>query len=393
MSVYQPARPRPKVAIVHYWLVSIRGGEKVLEALCDLYPDADIFTLVMDEKVLTEKLKKHRIVTSFLQKIGGKRHYQKMLPLIPFALESLDLTSYDLVISSEAGPAKGIVARPDALHICYCHSPMRYIWDLYPQYYKSSGMLTKAALSITAPWLRQWDVTTASRVDQFVANSSYVAHRIDKFYRRGSTVINPPVDTSRFSPSAAVGDFYLCAGQITPYKRIDLAIEAFTRLNLPLLVVGRGATSEMKRMAGPTISFKDDATDAELENLFSTCKALIYPGVEDFGIVPLELMASGRPVIAFGRGGATETVIPNKTGLLFYEQTADALIAAVREMEVRHNEFSPDELVAFAKQFDISQFKAKMNDFVEAALDQKFGLRHSAQPSYVVAPTPKAHEL
>lgn len=373
MVARAPSRPRYKVAIVHYWLVSIRGGEKVLEALCDLYPEADIFTLVLDESVLTEKLKKHKITTSFLQKIGGKRHYQKMLPLIPFALESLDLTSYDLVLSSEAGPAKGVVARPDALHICYCHSPMRYIWDLYPQYYKSSGLLTKLALTITAPWLRQWDVTTASRVDEFVANSAYVAHRIDKFYRRSSTVINPPVDTSRFRRADAVKDYYLCAGQITPYKRIDLAVEAFTRLNLPLMVVGRGATAELKKSAGPTITFKDDATDAELEKFFSECRALVYPGVEDFGIVPLELMASGRPVIAFGRGGATETVIPNKTGMLFYEQTTEALMEAVQLMEERHMDFRPEELTAFAKKFDVSQFKIRMGDFIETALDRKFG--------------------
>ncbi len=195
-----------KVAIVHYWLVGMRGGEKVLEELCALYPQADLFTLVADESKLSPALRKHKITTSFLQKMGGVKAYQKMLPLMPLALESFDLTGYDLVISSEAGPAKGVVPAPDALHICYCHSPMRYIWDLYPQYRAGAGRIARLAMGLTAPWLRTWDVTTSARVDHFIANSQFVADRIEKYYRREATVINPPVDTQRFAISHEVSD-------------------------------------------------------------------------------------------------------------------------------------------------------------------------------------------
>lgn len=190
-----------KVALVHYWLVGTRGGEKVLDALCEIYPQADVFTLVADEKKLSPIVSGHKITTSFLQKIGGVKHYKRMLPLMPMALESFDLSEYDLIISSEAGPAKGIIPGPNARHICYCHSPMRYIWDLYPQYYKSAGPISRAVMAIFSPWLRAWDVTTSARVDHFIANSEYVAQRIKRYYRRDAVVINPPVDLERFSIS------------------------------------------------------------------------------------------------------------------------------------------------------------------------------------------------
>jgi glycosyltransferase involved in cell wall biosynthesis len=354
----------PRVALVHYWLVGMRGGEKVLEVLCELFPDADIFTLVADRSKLSETILRHKITTSFLQKIGGVKHYQKMLPLMPFALESFDLTPYDLVISSEAGPAKGIVARPDAVHICYCHSPMRYIWDLYPQYYANSGRITRAAMSITSPFLRAWDVSTAARVDHFVANSAYVAKRIDKFYRRSAEVIHPPVDIDRFTISEDVGDYYLCAGQITPYKRIDIAVEAFSRMGKPLVVIGSGVTDKLRRLAGPTVTFLGAVDDQAMAHHFSHCRALIFPGVEDFGIVPLEVMASGRPVIAFARGGATETVIHGQTGILFHEQTADALTSAVETMESSIGSFDPKTLRAWAERFAKPQFIEKLQKFL-----------------------------
>ena len=292
-----------RVALVHYWLVGMRGGEKVLEVLGEIFPDADLFTLVVDRDRISDGLKTHSIETSFLQKLGGRRHYQKMLPLMPFALEAFDLTSYDLVISSEAGPAKGIIPRPDALHICYCHSPMRYIWDLYPQYRKNSGFLTRSVMSVAAPLLRQWDVTTAARVDHFIANSGYVAKRIEKYYRRDATVIHPPVDVSRFTPSDSPEDFYLCAGQITPYKKIEIAVEAFTRLKLPLVIIGSGASDALRRTAGPNVRFLGAVEDRVMADHLARCRALIFPGIEDFGIVPLEAMACGRPVIAYAAGG------------------------------------------------------------------------------------------
>ena len=353
-----------KVALVHYWLVGMRGGEKVLETFCDIFPDADIFTLVADPDKLSPKLKRHKLTTSFLQKIGGRKHYQKMLPLMPYALEALDLTGYDLVISSEAGPAKGVITRPDALHVCYCHSPMRYIWDLYPQYQAESGFLARTILSLTAPLLRQWDVTTSHRVDHFIANSDYVAKRILKFYRRDATVVHPPVEVSRFMISEGSKDYYLCAGQITPYKKIELAVAACTQMGLPLVVIGDGASSRLKQSAGPTVRFLGLVSDEEMAAHFSNCRALLYPGVEDFGIVPLEVMASGRPVIAFGRGGALETVVEGKTGLFFHEQSVEALMGALARFEKDGGQFSPSEIRAHALKFEPRRFEMELRQFL-----------------------------
>lgn len=351
-----------RVALVHYWLVGMRGGEKVLEGLCDLFPEADIFTLVADPSALSETIRRHRIETSFLQRIGGRRHYRKMLPLMPLALESFDLSAYDLVVSSESGPAKGIIPRPDALHVCYCHSPMRYVWDLAPEYRREAGWLAGAALRLTGPRLRQWDVTTAARVDHFIANSSFVARRIEKYYRREATVIHPPVDLGRFAVQAP-GDTYLCAGQITPYKRIELAVEAFTRMGRPLAIVGDGASARLRAMAGPTVRFLGPLGDAALAAQLARCRALIFPGVEDFGIVPLEAMASGRPVIACGRGGALDTIVPGTTGLLFEEQTVEGLIGAVERFEATEPHFDPHRIRAHAERFGRPRFTAELRAF------------------------------
>jgi len=364
-------KDRMKVAIVHYWLVGMRGGEKVLECLCELYPEADIFTLVVDRDKLSPTVLKHRITASFLQKIGGRRLYQKMLPLMPQALESFDLTGYDLILSSEAGPAKGIIPPPESVHICYCHSPMRYIWDLYPQYYRKSGWLARLAMRLTSSWLRAWDVTTSARVDHFIANSAFVAKRIEKFYRREATVIHPPVDVSRFQASDVPEDYYLCAGQITPYKRIDVAIEACTRLNKRLVVIGSGATKDMKRQAGPTITFLDKVDDEAMAHHFRNCRALIFPGLEDFGIVPLEVMASGRPVLAYRRGGAIETVVEGQTGLFFNEQTADSLIDAIKRFESGLDAFDPAVICRHAHGWNRDIFKNRLQAFIEARLSQR----------------------
>lgn len=363
----EPRRRPSRVALVHYWLVGMRGGERVLETLCEIYPDADVFTLVADPAKLSPTIWRHRITTSFLQKIGGRRHYQKLLPLMPFALESFDLSEYDLVVSSESGPAKGVISRPDSVHVCYCHSPMRYLWDLYPQYRSGAGPIARAAMSLTAPLLRAWDVSTAARVDRFVANSAYVARRIEKFYRRTADVIHPPVDADRFSIAASPGDYYLCAGQITPYKRIDLAVDAFTQNGRPLVVIGEGATPALRRRAGPNITFLGAVDDATMAHHFAHCRALVFPGIEDFGIVPLEVMASGRPVIAFARGGATETVVDGTTGILFDAQTVAALNAAVDEMERRVDDFSSSSIQMHARGFDRAVFRRKLEAYLARA--------------------------
>lgn len=368
-----------RVAIVHYWLVGMRGGERVLESLCRLYPQADIFTLVADPESISEELRRHKITTSFLQKLGGRKLYKNFLPIMPMALESFDVTDYDLVISSEAGPAKGIVPRPDALHVCYCHSPMRYIWDLEPQYRESSGRLKRLFIAATGPSLRQWDVTTSARVDYFIANSSYVADRIEKFYRRSSIVVHPPVNVARFSKRADGDDVYICAGQITPYKKIEVAVEAFNRMKKRLDVIGSGASRSLRAMAGPTIQFHGAISDQAMAERFARCRALIFPGVEDFGIVPLEVMASGRPVIAFARGGATETVIGGKTGILFDAQTPESLIAAVERFEALGIDGSPDDLIAHANQFSVQRFEAEMKTTLETMLE-KWRTRRTGTP-------------
>lgn len=346
----------------------MRGGEKVLEVLSDLYPDADIFTLVCDPTAISEKLRRHRITTSFLQRIGGVRHYQKMLPLMPYALESFDLTGYDLIISSESGPAKGIIPGPDATHICYCHSPMRYIWDLYPQYRAAAGPFARALMSLTAPLLRQWDVSTSHRVDHFIANSAYVARRIERYYRRSSHVVHPPVNLSRFTPAAEPGNYYLCAGQITPYKKIEIAVEACTRMGRRLVVVGAGADTALRRLAGPSVEFLGAVDDAVMTHHFANCKALLFPGVEDFGIVPLEVMASGRPVIAFAKGGALETVVDGSTGLFFHEQTVEAVIDAIERFEAVADSFHSDVLHSHAGSFDTAVFRTRLAELIDSLL-------------------------
>jgi glycosyltransferase involved in cell wall biosynthesis len=360
-----------RVAIVHYWLVGMRGGEKVIEALCDLFPAADIFTLVYDAAEISDKIKAHRIIPSFLQKIpGGVRRYQSMLPLMPFALESFDLSGYDLVISSESGPAKGIIPPPHAKHICYCHSPMRYIWDHYNQYRSEKGAIARAAMSIFAPPLRVWDVTAAARVDTFVANSHHVQRRIHRYYNREAEVIHPPVSVERFSVATEPGDFYLCAGQIVGYKRVDLAIQALTELDRPLVVIGSGVTDRLRKLAGPKVTFLGKQPDSVLYDHFARCRALIFPGEEDFGIVPVEVMASGRPVIAYGRGGALETVAPGRSGILFPEQTVESLKAAVMQFEATTDAFPPEALQGHAALFSAGIFKQKFSDLVDRVMAQ-----------------------
>lgn len=362
-----------KVALVHYWLVSMRGGEQVLEALSDLYPQADIFTLVYDEKKVSEKLKRHKITPSFLQRIpGAVSHYKKLLPLMPFALESFDLSSYDLVISSESGPAKGIIPAPDAVHVCYCHSPMRYVWDHYHTYRANSGRLSRALMPLFAPRLRQWDVSTSARVDVFVANSHHVQHRIAKYYRRSSKVVSPPVQVQDFLLAQGFGDFYLCAGQLVRYKRVDLAVDAFTRNGKKLVVIGEGEElARLKATAGPNITFLGRVPFNTLKELLSRCRALVFPGEEDFGITPVEAMASGRPVIAFGRGGVLDTVIPNKTGILFEDQSTNGLLQAIDRFEAMEGQFEPLLIRQHSQQFGADEFKNKMRTIIDHELERR----------------------
>ncbi len=336
-----PAIPGPvvpaRVALVHYWLVGMRGGERVLEALCDLFPDADIYTHVVVPDRLSDRLRRHRITTSFIARLPfATRWYKRYLPLMPLALEALDLTAYDLVLCSEAGPAKGVILRPGAVQIAYCHSPMRYIWDGYHFYRARAGRLTRLLMPLVAHRLRIWDAVSALRVDGFVANSAFVASRLRQAYRREAEVVHPPVDVSTFRQVDATetGDFYLWCGELVAYKRADLAIDACAALGRPLVVIGDGEEmARLKRRAGPDVTFLGRASFDVLRDHMARARALLFPGEEDFGLVPVEVQASGRPVIALARGGALETVVDGRTGLLYADDSAAGLAAAIRAFE------------------------------------------------------------
>ncbi len=355
-----------RVALVHYWLVGMRGGEKVLEEMCRIWPDADIFTHVYNPAAISDTIKQHKITTTFVQRLPAARKlYKKYLPLMPMALEGLDLSIYDLVISSESGPAKGVSVRPGALHVCYCHSPMRYIWDQYPLYSAGCGFITRTCFRLLLPMLRMWDSASAARVDHFVASSNFVAGRIDRYYRREAEVIHPPVDIERFSVSNDIGDYYLAFGQLIGYKRFDVAVEAFSQLGKRLIVVGDGDESHrLKSNAGPTVTFLGRQSDAEVAKLLRHCKALIFPGIEDFGIAPLEAMASGRPVIGFAAGGILETVVDGITGKYFYEQTAASLAKAVLEVEENIESFNARIIRAHAEKFGRARFSNELKSAV-----------------------------
>jgi glycosyltransferase involved in cell wall biosynthesis len=364
-----------KVAIVHYWLTGMRGGERVLESIAGLFPDADIFTNVLVAEKISEKLRNHRIHTTFINSLPfSSRHYPKYLMLMPRALELLDLSGYDLVISSESGPAKGIIPRPDAPHFCYCHTPMRYIWDRQQEYRSTLGVASRMVFDATAHKMRIWDVSTAARVDHFIANSRFVSQRIHKYYRRNSKVIHPPVSLERFSPATAKGSYYLFVSELVPYKRADIAVQAFNGLNRHLIVVGDGPDRKrLAHIASSNVEFKGRVSDQELEGLYRGARALIFPGIEDFGIVPLEAMACGRPVIAYGVGGALETIVPGVTGLLFSEQRPDALATAVKQFEDELEDIlDPSEIVAHAQGFSPERFK---REFMDHLLECEPGLK------------------
>jgi glycosyltransferase involved in cell wall biosynthesis len=373
----------------------MRGGEYVLEQLCDLFPGADIFTHVVDRSAISEKLLRHKIIETYIGRMpAAKKHYQKYLMLMPRALEELDLRDYDLVISSESGPAKGVLTRPGTPHICYVHSPMRYIWDLYPEYRDHLSFPTRQIFQATAHRLRQWDFVSAQRIDHVIANSSFVAKRISKYWRREAEVLNPPVDLSRFTVSASPGEYYLYVSELVPYKRADLALDAFRKLGKPLKIVGAGSELRRLKANAPTnVEFLGRVDNAELQSLYSGCKALIFPGEEDFGIVPLEAMASGRPVIAYGRGGVLDTVIPGHTGTFFNSQTDEALAEAIERFELEDQvRLHPAQIAAHAQSFSPERFRKRMMAIVkrtapelfEPDLEQRWSVPSSADTAKII---------
>lgn len=359
-----------RTAVVHYWLVAMRGGERVLQAILDLLPDATVYTHVLDRAKVAEVVGDRPVRTTFIDRLPlARSQYQKYLPLMPRALEQLDMSGYDLVISSESGPAKGVIVDPEALHVCYCHTPMRYIWDQYHLYLGQAGRVTRLMWPRIAARLRQWDVTSAARVDLFIANSTFVRQRIRKYYNRDAIVIPPPVDVDYFAASGPEkpGDHYLLAGQLVAYKRPDLAIEAFRRSGRQLRIVGDG--EDLRRLCrdAPNITLLGRIPREALRQEYRTCRALIFPGLEDFGIVPVEAMAAGRPVIAFGRGGVCDSVVPGVTGVLFPEQTVDALNAAIDAFEESATAFDPYRIAHHARSFDRPVFADRFRAALSAA--------------------------
>lgn len=360
-----------KVALIHYWLCHRRGGERVLEAFCEMFPQADIFTLVYDEDVLhSPTISRHLVTPSFLQKLPlARKHYQYYLPLMPMALEQFDLRGYDLVISSESGPAKGVLAPVTAKHLCYCHSPMRYVWDMYHDYLEGASCIKKCLVSLGMHYVRMWDALSANRVDNFVANSRIIQKRIHRCYHRDSTVVNPPVSVEDFAPAESREDFYLMAGELVPYKRPELAVEACNKLGKKLVVIGGGPMEkELRRLAGPTVTLLGRQPFTVLRDHYARCRALLFPGMEDFGIVPVEAMASGAPVLAYGKGGVCDSTLEGKTALYFGEQTVEAMAACITDFERTGVVYDVDQLVAHAARFSKERFKEEMRAEIEKVL-------------------------
>ena len=374
-----------KVALVHDWLTGMRGGEKVLEVFCELFPDAHLYTLLHNRGSLSNTIEGMDIRTSFIQKLPLiKKKYRYILPIFPTAIERFDLRGYDLVLSSSHCVAKGVITGADTLHICYCFTPMRYIWDLYSLYFGKTraGVITRIATSLVLNYLRKWDLESSKRVDKFVAISRYIAERIKKNYGRDSDLIYPPVDCSYFEPGLANDGFYLMVSPLAPNKRVDLAVEAFNTIGLPLIVIGSGQEEKkLEKLAGKNIELMGWQPDEIVREYYANCKALIFPGVEDFGIVPLEAQACGKPVIAYGKGGALETIVPldeniknekeqssSATGMFFYEQTAESLANAVARFEDVQGQFNWQAIRKNAESFDRVIFKEKIRDYI----DQKY---------------------
>jgi glycosyltransferase involved in cell wall biosynthesis len=323
-----------RVAIVHDYLNQYGGAERVLEALHELYPDAPVYTSIYDSAAMPAYFREWRIIPSFMQQLPGwKRHFRKYAALYPTAFEQFDLSGYDLILSSSSAFAKGIVPRADAVHICYCHTPMRFAWRSADYVAREQiGGLQARLLPFMLHYLRLWDTVSSVRVDRFIANSQEVAARIRRYYGRSATVIAPPVDLPPLNTTAA-GDYLLTGGRLVPYKRLDLAIEACTQLGQRLIVFGDGRDRQrLQQLAGPTIEFVGYVDEATRQRLFAGCRGFLFPGEEDFGITPLEAMACGRPVLAYAAGGALDTVVDGVTGRFFHEQTAAATAAGIRQL-------------------------------------------------------------
>ena len=358
-----------RIAILHDYLNQMGGAENVLHTLHEIFPQAPIYTSFYRPEAMPPAFREFDIRTTFLQKFGPFTRYprhQKLLPLYPVAFEHLDLREFDVVLSNSSAWCKGVITREDAWHICYCLSPMRFAWNTH-EYLAGEqvGWLSQKILPPMLTWIRAWDVTNSARVDDFVAISRAVAARIRKLYKRESTILYPPVDTTQFSPSNEIDDYFLVVSRLVPYKRVDLVVQAFNRLRLPLRIIGDGRDrARLEAMAQSNVQFLGYVSNEERRRQFSQCQALIFPGEEDFGLVPVETQASGRPVIAYAAGGALDTVVEGETGLFFLEQKVEALCEAIERFNAMA--FSAEQIAAHAATFDTHIFKEKLASLVDA---------------------------
>jgi len=369
-----------RVAIIHDWLTGMRGGERCLEVFSELFPQAHLYTLVYIPGSVSPLIEQMPIKTSFIQNLPfSKRGYRRYLPLFPMAIERFSLKGYDLILSCSHCVAKGIIPPPDALHISYVLTPMRYAWDMYGEYF---GENKNRMIPFFMHYLRMWDATSSQRVDHFICISKHVENRIRKFYRRKAEIIHPPVDTKRFRLQDKKENYFLIVSSFAPYKRVDLAVEAFNRLGCPLKIIGSGPEEKRVRSkARSNVEFLGWLPDEAVADWYSRCRALIFPGEEDFGIVPLEAMACGKPAIAYGRGGALETVIPynqevkagreTPTGLFFQEQNVDSLIDAVERFGQIEREFDPAAIRNHSLQWDREIFKEKIKKSIIQKMESK----------------------
>ena len=358
----------PRVALVHDFLLDIRGAERVFSVLCEMYPEADLFTAVYDERGTEGWFSERTVRTSFLQRVRPTaRTFRGLLPLYPYAMESLDLSGYDVVISSSSAWAHGVLVDPEAVHVCYCHNPFRYAWNAREQTLAGRDPLTRTALGVILKQWRTWDFIAAQRVDRYVANSETTRKRVARYFDREASVLHPPVDTGRFAQSSSVGESYVVLSELMPHKRIDVAVEAFNRLGLPLTIVGNGPDARrLRRLAGPTVEFTGRVSDAEVERLLAEARALVVTATEEFGIAAVEAQAAGRPVIALREGGVRETVVEDVTGTFYEEPHPDALVDAVARFDALA--INPDACVRNARRFDVSEFRQGMSAVVEEAL-------------------------
>jgi len=371
------------VAIVHDWLYTYAGSERVLEQMLHVFPDADLFTLFESlPETEREFLQGKQPTTTFLQRMPWiTRNHRYYLPLMPMAVEQIDVSRYDIVISSSHAVAKGVLVGPDQLHICMCYSPMRYAWDLQNRYLTRPNLGARAVDLISRMllhYIRIWDVRASHGVDSFIAISRFVQRRIRKYYRRNSTVIYPPVEVGRYTPSEIRGHFYLTLSRLAPYKRVDLIVETFNKLRSPLIVIGEGEQfKHLQSLAKPNVQLLGFQPDDVVRDYLQRCKAFVFAAEEDFGIAPVEAQAAGAPVIAYGKGGAKETVIDGRTGFFFHEQTVEALSAAIRRFEEEGGNLQTEAIVENAQRFRIERFRDEFRSFVEQEWQRFCGWRDS----------------